>query len=80
MDELDYIYLYTPAYSPAYNGIEEVIGMGKAIVKKKRLDKILNNEEESLREIIYSSFRSIDTQSIAKCINRSLEVLHIMKK
>jgi len=29
MDELSFMYTYTPVYSPAYNGIEEVINIGK---------------------------------------------------
>ena len=29
MDELGFRYTYTPVYSPAYNGIEEVINIGK---------------------------------------------------
>ena len=43
MDELGFYYTYTPAYSPKYNGIEEVIGIGKREVKKRRLEKILTN-------------------------------------
>ena len=40
MDELGFHYTYTPAYSPQYNGIEEVIGIGKRQVRKRRLDLI----------------------------------------
>ena len=29
MDELGFKYTYIPAYSPAYNGVEEVINIGK---------------------------------------------------
>ena len=29
MDELDFKYTWTPVYSPQYNGIEEVINIGK---------------------------------------------------
>ena len=29
MGELGFHFTYTPVYSPQYNGIEEVIGMGK---------------------------------------------------
>ena len=41
MDELGFRYTYTPVYSPQYNGIEEVIGIGKQVVKKRRLELIL---------------------------------------
>ena len=37
MTELGFQYTYTPVYSPQYNGIEEVIGIGKRAVKKRRL-------------------------------------------
>ena len=78
MDELGFLYTYTPAYSPQYNGIEEVIGIGKTLIKKRRLDTILGNEEENLEDIIYNSFKSISSQPIAKCINRSLAVLGVI--
>ena len=29
MDELGFMYAYTPVYSPKYNGVEEVINIGK---------------------------------------------------
>mgnify|MGYP001157521180 CR=1 FL=1 len=44
MDELGFHYTYTPAYSPQYNGIEEVIGIGKREVKKRRLEMIQTGE------------------------------------
>ena len=37
MDELGFSYTYTPVYSPQYNGIEEVINLGKKLIKDKRL-------------------------------------------
>ena len=40
MTELGFQYTYTPVYSPQYNGIEEVIGIGKRAVKKRRLEMI----------------------------------------
>lgn len=42
MDELGFLYTYTPAYSPQYNGIEEVINIGKKMVKKERLEQIIS--------------------------------------
>lgn len=40
MTELDFEWSFTPAYSPRYNGIEEVIGIGKHQVKQMRLEKV----------------------------------------
>ena len=76
MDELGFQYTWTPAYSPAYNGVEEVINIGKQMIKKKRLDHILRNEEQNLNEIILTSFKSICTQQIAKCVRRSLTLVN----
>ena len=56
MDELGFHYTYTPVYSPQYNGIEEVIGIGKREIKKRRLDMIQKNQEGDLRNIIRESF------------------------
>ena len=52
MDELGYMYCWTPVYSPRYNGIEEVINMGKQQIKKRRLEAILNGEEIDLDKLI----------------------------
>ena len=42
MEELGFKCSYTPEYSPQYNGSEEVIAMGKHLVKKNRLNALLN--------------------------------------
>ena len=49
MDELGFLYTYTPVYSPQYNGIEEVINIGKKLVKDRRLELILQNKREDLK-------------------------------
>ena len=41
MDELNFFYAYTPVASPQFNGVEEVINLGKQNVKKKRIDAII---------------------------------------
>ena len=41
MDELGFLYAYTPVYSPQYNGIEEVINIGKKKVKNVRLEMLV---------------------------------------
>ena len=55
MDEIGFHYTYTPAYSPKYNGIEEVINIGKKVVKKIRLDMIVKGQEIQLRKVIKES-------------------------
>jgi hypothetical protein len=56
MDELGFLYTYTPVQAPQFNGIEEVFSIGKSIIKKKRLETILMGEEEDLRTIISEAF------------------------
>ena len=75
MDELGFLYSYTPAYSPQYNGIEEVFSMAKKKIKMERLRILLRNEQEDLRKIIFEAFDGINIQHIAKCISRSLKLL-----
>ena len=77
MDELGFSYTYTPVYSPQYNGIEEVINIGKKLIKDKRLELILQNKQENLTKIILDSFQNIEPQQIAKCMARSLELLDL---
>ena len=77
MTELGFSYTYTPAYSPQYNGIEEVIGIGKGRVKKMRLQKIMSGQHVDLREMITEAFTTIDTQQVAKCIARSMHLLNL---
>jgi transposase len=45
MDELGFHYAYTPVASPMYNGVEEVINMGKQNIKKRRLEAIVSGEQ-----------------------------------
>ena len=40
MEELGFRWCFTPRYSPAYNGIEEVWAASKAYIKKERLNRI----------------------------------------
>ena len=75
MNELGFLYTYTPAYAPQYNGIEEVFGIAKQTIKKKRLDNMLGNDREDLVKMIYNSFNSLNPHHIAKCVSRSLSIL-----
>lgn len=68
MDELSFAYTFTPAYSPQYNGVEEVINIGKQMIKKQRLDCLLNGRGEDLKEMIVNSFNSINVMHIKKCV------------
>jgi len=56
MDELGFLYTYTPAYSPRYNGIEEVFSMAKRTIKNEHLSRLLNGLEVDLKDIIHRAF------------------------
>ena len=43
MDELGFMYTYTPVYAPAYNGIEEVFSQAKQCIKTRRLHNLMTN-------------------------------------
>ena len=77
MDELGFSYAYTPVYSPAFNGIEEVFSQAKHAIKKSRLEKLLNEEEVNIRRIIEDAFYNLEPHNIAKCVSRSLEMLKL---
>ena len=68
MDELGFAYVFSPVYSPEFNGIEEVFAMAKKIIKAKRLQAIMNNEEVNLFDVVKDSFESIDILKIVHCI------------
>ena len=68
MDELGIGYIYGPSYSPQFNGIEYLFSIGKNIVKKKRIQCILENEEINLEKVVLESFESIDVLKIKSCI------------
>ena len=48
MEELSFAYVFSPIYSPQFNGVEEVFAIAKKIIKDKRLEAIVNNEEFDL--------------------------------
>jgi transposase len=79
LDELGIDYCYTPAYSPQFNGIEEVWAMGKRTVKQERLSAIQNNRDFDLTEIIHSAFKRIEIEKISNCINKALTNLRLSK-
>jgi len=60
MDELGFLYTYTPVYSPLYNGIEEVFSQAKKLIKQQRLENLLNGWEASMPELIQEAFEKLD--------------------
>ena len=56
LDELGIAYIYSPVYSPDFNGIESVFSIAKRYIKYKRLRAITNGEEIDLKEVTREAF------------------------
>ena len=68
LDELGIPYIYSPVYSPDYNGIESVFSIAKRYIKKERLRAIINEEQIDLKKVTREAFDRIDPLKISKCI------------
>ena len=77
MDMLGFHYTYSPKYSPQYNGVEEIINIGKKTVKKVRLDMIVNGQRLPLKKVVHDAFVNIDELMVSKCVVRSLRLLNL---
>ena len=56
LDELGIAYIYSPVYSPDFNGIESVFSIAKRYIKYKRLRAITNGEEIDLKKVTREAF------------------------
>lgn len=77
LNELSFENCWCARYEPRSNGIEEVFSMAKRLVKKRRLQKVSNNEEVDLLKIVKDSFKELKIEFISKCINRSLSFINL---
>ena len=51
LDELSIAYVYSPPYSPDFNGIESVFSIFKNKLKQERLKAIVNNEKTDYKKV-----------------------------
>lgn len=75
IEELGFHYVFGPPYSPDFNGIENVFGIVKMQIKKRRLASILMRKKFQMKEEIDRAFRSVEIEKVAACLNRSLRLL-----
>ena len=75
MDELSIAYVYSPPYSPDYNGIESVFSIFKNKLKRERLKAIVEKREMDYQKRAIELFHQIDVIKINECINFSLNNL-----
>ena len=72
MGELSIAYVYSPPYSPDYNGIESVFSIFKNKLKRERLKAIVEKREMDYQKRAIELFDQIDVIKINECINFSL--------
>ena len=75
MDELGFEFIYSPAYSPDFNGIESVFSLVKAQIKRRRWVAIRNGAPFDIKKEILLAFRNVDEVKIAGCIRHSFKLL-----
>jgi len=73
LDELSIAYIYSPPYSPDFNGIESVFSIFKNKLKKERMKAILNENKIDYPKLALKLFEEIDVLKINDCINYSLK-------
>ena len=60
LDDLSIAYIYSPIYSPDYNGIESVFSIAKRYIKQERLKAIMHENEIDLKQVTRYAFERID--------------------
>ena len=75
MEKLDIPYIFCPAYSPDFNGIESVFSIFKNRLKRERLIALANDRQIDLEEQTRKIFDKIEKDKIIACINFSLNKL-----
>lgn len=75
LDELSIAYVYSPPYSPDFNGIESVFSIFKNKLKRERLKAIVNERNINYKTKAIELFNEIDVLKINECINFSLNKL-----
>ena len=75
LDELSIAYVYSPPYSPDFNGIESVFSIFKNKLKRERLKAIVNEKNINYKTKAIELFNEIDVLKINECINFSLNKL-----
>ena len=60
MAEQQLLRILNAAYSPNFNGVEGVIGLAKAMIKKERWNALQQGQELDIRQLIEDVFVKID--------------------
>ena len=56
--------IFNAAYSPNFNGVEGVIDLGKAMIKKERWNALQQGQELDISQLIEDVFAKIDKLKI----------------
>ncbi len=76
LDEMSIPYIFSPIYSPDFNGIETVFSIAKGYIKKQRLRAIMMEEKIDLKKLTREEFDRIDIIKISRCIEHSNKLLY----
>ena len=74
MDELDIVPIYAPVYEPEYNPIELVFSQMKAMMKRLRLQDMVQERRRSFKELMPIVIRRLDVDKIDNCIEHVLDL------
>jgi len=59
LNDLAFEYAFTPAYSPRFNGIEEVWSLAKAAIKADRLRCLTNGTSKQVEKMIEEAMNNL---------------------
>lgn len=68
LEEMSIPYIFSPIYSPDFNGIETVFSIAKGYIKKQRLRAIILEEQIDLKKLTREAFDRINVLKISNCI------------
>ena len=78
-EENDIMPLFNVAYSPEFNGIENVFAQIKRTYCKARLHKLANDEEWDMVEEINTAFKKVRLEVVQACLRKSNAELRDLK-
>ena len=79
LNELSIPCIFSPPYSPDFNGIESLFSIYKNKLKRRRLNAIVHGKTINLEEETMRIFDEIDREKIINCIDFSLTKLFNFK-
>ena len=76
LKEQRFEWVFNPAYSPFANPVEECFSVAKQSFKKARLNKIMNNSNETNEVMIEKAFEKVTAELVKGCVRHSKFLVH----